>query len=334
VTDVRASTATLVPDQVAGAPRAPTGETDQTSPGATHDRSSGPEDDPPPTGDSGRTVTLPDVPSRLLVGTALVGLAGLLVLFLVYLLAFTPLTAVRDQQRLADSLKGSPIPVYRLVNGHVPTEGSTVGVIRIPAIGVDQVVVSGTSAADLMNGPGLMPGSSLPGTPGNAVIAGRRVTFGGPFGSIGSLRKGAVIHVVDGAGTFTYSVTRVHEVGIGEKDVVLPTADNRLTLVTSNSSLVTSGRLVVLGKLVGHAVVVPDSTVAVPSYDLGLSGDPAAGGLAVLWAFLTLVVLVAAAFAAWRLRKPWLVYLFAAPVVMMCGLFACESVARALPATF
>jgi len=46
------------------------------------------------------------------------------------------------------------------------------------------------------------------------------------------------------------------------------------------------------------------------------------------------VVLVGAAYAAWRLRRPWLVYLFAAPVVLMCGLFACESVARALPATF
>ena len=64
------------------------------------------------------------------------------------------------------------------------------------------------------------------------------------------------------------------------------------------------------------------------------SPQPAAGGLAALWSFLTLVVLVGAAYAAWRLRRPWLVYLFAAPVVLMCGLFACESVARALPATF
>ena len=195
-------------------------------------------------------------------------------------------------------------------------------------------MVAGTSAADLMNGPGLMPGSSLPGSPGNAVIAGRRVTFGGPFGSIGSLPTGAKIQVVDGAGAFTYKVTKVHEVTIGQKDVVLPTVDNRITLVTSNSNLVTSGRLVVTGKLVGHAVAVPDETVAVPSYDLGLSGDPAAGGLAFLWSFLTIAVLVGAAFAVWRLRRPWLIYLFAAPVVMMCGLFACESVARALPATF
>ena len=334
MTDVQASTSTLIPDRSVEALGTGPGETDPLPHGATYERQWGSGAHSPSTGSADRIVTLPGIPYRRLAGFALVGLAGLLVLFLLYLLAFTPLTAGRNQQRLADSLKGSPLTVYKLVNGHIPVEGSTVGAIQIPAIGVDQVVVSGTSAADLMNGPGLMPGSALPGSPGNAVIAGRRVTFGGPFGSLGSLRKGAIIHVVDGAGAFTYTVTWVHEVAIGEKDVILPTADNRLTLVTSNSSLVTSGRLVVQCKLDGHAVVVPDSTVAVPSYDLGLSGDPAAGGLVVLWAFLTLVVLVGAAFAVWRLRKPWLIYLFAAPVIIMCGLFACESLARALPATF
>ena len=282
----------------------------------------------------GRTITIPHLPVRRLAGIALVGVAGLLLLFLVYLAAFTPLTAARDQQRLAGTLQGQPLTVYKLVDGHLPPEGSPVAVLDIPRIGLDQIVVQGTSAADLMNGPGLMPGSALPGSLGNSVIAGRRVTFGAPFGTIGSLPVGARITVVDGAGRFTYRVTRVLHVPIGHKDVVLPTVDNRLTLVTSDSSLVTGGREVVQARLVGHAVVVPDDTIAVPSYELGLSGDPAAGGLAAMWSFLTLVVLVGAGFLAWRLRRPWLVYLFAAPMVVMCGLFACESVARALPATF
>jgi len=288
------------------------------------------DDEPQP----GRTITIPAVPYRRLAGFALVGVAGLLVLFLVYLYAFTPLTAARDQQRLVGSLKGQPLTVYKLVNGHLPPEGSAVAVLQIPAIGLDQVVVQGTSAADLMNGPGLMPGSALPGSVGNSVIAGRRVTFGAPFGAIGTLHTGTKINVVDGAGRFTYKVTRILQVPIGHKDVVLPTTVDRLTLVTSNSSLITSGRQVVQATLVGHAVEVPDDTVSVPSYELGLAGDPAAGGLAAMWSFLTIAVLVGAGFLAWRLRRPWLVYLFAAPMVVMCGLFACESVARALPATF
>ena len=196
---------------------------------------------------AGRTITIPPPPVRRLAGIALVGVAGLLLLFLVYLAAFTPLTAARDQQRLAGTLKGQPLTVYKLVNGHLPPEGSPVAVLDIPAIGVDQIVVQGTSAADLMNGPGLMPGSALPGSLGNSVIAGRRVTFGAPFGAIGSLPVGARITVVDGAGRFTYRVTHVLHVPIGHKDVVLPTVDNRMTLVTSDSSLVTGGREVVQG---------------------------------------------------------------------------------------
>ena len=334
MTEGQASTTTLTPDLDADAdvayglpaPKAP-------APGATsgYDRSWGVEQDEP---DGGRTVHIPDIPYRRLLGFALVGLAGLLALFLVYLLAFTPLTAARDQQRLSNSLKGAPIDVYRLANGHLPPEGAALGVVTIPSIGVNQVIVNGTSAADLMNGPGLMQGTSIPGTAGNAVIAARRVTFGAPFGSIGSLRIGQKITVVDGVGSFSYKVTRVHAVAIGQRDVVLPTTDNRITLVTSDSSLVTGGRLVVQGKLVGRPTTVPSATVSVPSYDLGLSGDPAAGGLAVMWSLLTILVLVGAAFAVWRLRHPWLIYLFAAPVVLMCGLFACQSVARALPATF
>jgi len=282
----------------------------------------------------GRTIQIPDIPLRKLVGLSLVGVGGLIVLFLVYLFVFTPLTAARNQQRLTQSLVGHPLTVFKLVDGVSPAEGSAIGVLTIPALHLNQVIVQGTSAADLMNGPGLMPGSALPGSPGNSVIAARRVTFGGQFGSANSLKVGAKIRVVDGAGTFTYKVTHVHTAVAGVRDVVLPTKDNRITLVTANSTTLPSGRLYVQARLVGNAVAAPNHTVAVPSYDLGLSGDPVAGGLAAMWSIITMLVLLASAIAVWRWRRPWLVYLFAAPVLLMCGLFACESVARALPATF
>ena len=93
----------------------------------------------------------------------------LIVAFLVYLVAFTPLTAARDQQRLTQSLVGHPLTVYSLVDGRTrtPAEGSAVAVLDIPAIHLHQVVVEGTSAADLMNGPGHMPHTAIPGTVGN-----------------------------------------------------------------------------------------------------------------------------------------------------------------------
>ena len=121
---------------------------------------------------------------------AVFGVGLLVVLFVVYLFAFTPLSASRNQQRLAQTIEGQPLRVYKLVSGARPAEGQPVAVLTIPAIGLSQIVVQGTSAADLMNGPGLMPGTALPGAPGNAVIAARRMTFGGPFASIGTLKRG------------------------------------------------------------------------------------------------------------------------------------------------
>jgi sortase A len=337
MTDTQARIATRSPveeDQRSGAlpgygtAESPSAPDDPSGRGGASDASS------PIEGRPQRTIQIPDVPFMRLAGVALIGIGVLIVLFLVYLFAFTPLTASRDQQRLVQSLVGQPLYRYSLVAGHLPPEGAAVGVLEIPVLHLDQVVVEGTSASDLMKGPGLMPGTALPGSPGNAVIAGRRVTFGAPFGSLGALRPGDRIQTVDGAGTFVYRVTKVGDIYAGQRDVVTPTSTNRLTLITSDSSTLPNGRQVVMATLVGRPVAVPTSAVAVPSYELGLSGDPVAGGLAVMWSLLTIIVLVGTALAVWRWRRPWLIYLFAAPVVVACGLFACESVARALPATF
>ena len=285
---------------------------------------------------AGRTIRIPhlDLPKGKMAAAGVFGVGLLIVLFVVYLFAFTPLTASRNQQRLAQVFDSQPKSVYKLVAGARPPEGQPVAVLTIPALGLSQIVVQGTSAADLMNGPGLMPGTALPGAVGNSVIAGRRTTFGAPFGSLGSLQAGNRIHVVDGAGAFNYLVTGTRVVTAGQHDVVVPTADNRLTLVTSNGGLAPNGRLVVQAKLVGKPVDVPGSRVSIPRSELGLGGDGTAGGLAALWSLATIVVLIGAAFAVWRWRRPVLIYVFAAPVVVACGLLACESLARALPATF
>ena len=264
----------------------------------------------------------------------MIGVGLLIVGFFVYLIVFTPFSANRSQARLSSSLTGHPLPLYRLAAGRLPAEGKAVAVIEIPSIGVHQVVVQGTSAADLMTGPGLMPGTALPGTPGNSVVAARRVTFGGPFGQVSRLHRGSVIKVVDGAGTFIYRVSRSGTVDNGHLDVVGPTSNNELTLITSGPGLVTTGREVVHSQLVGSAVGLPNESVGIPTSELALDGDATAGGLVVLWSLLTIVTLVVAGLMIRQTRRPWLVYLFAAPIFLMFGLFACESLALALPATF
>jgi sortase A len=227
------------------------------------------------------------------------------------------------------------LSTFALTNGTLPREGSPVALLRIPSLHLTQAVVSGTSAADLESGPGLMPGTVLPGEQGNAVIAGRRTTFGGPFGSIGTLHRGDLIQVTDGVGSFRYRVTSLRTVAAGQHDVVGGTRDSRLTLITSNSSFVTTGRVAAVAELVGRPAPPPAQTVhVIAPGERGLSGDPGAGWKILVWVALFLLTAAGTAVALTRWRRPLPTYLLAAPILLACGLFAVEAVALALPATF
>jgi sortase A len=268
------------------------------------------------------------------VGVALTGIGVLLLLFLVYLYAFSPLTGVRDQHRLLQSLAGHPQNVFGLTTGRPPAPGQPVALLDIPVLHERQVVVSGTAPADLQQGPGLMTGTAVPGEPGDAVIAGRRVTYGAPFGRLSSVVAGDRVRVVDGAGTFTFRVVGTSVVPLGGRDRVPHSGDTWLTLVTSNSSVRPSGEFVVLARLVGRpAVAVRSSEVGAPSVRLSLGGDPAAGRLALVWSFAFLVVLAGTLLSVRRWRQPAVTYILAAPVLLACGLFVCENLAQCLPAT-
>ena len=129
-------------------------------------------------------------------------------------------------------------------------------------------------------------------------------------------------------------MTTTRVVTAGEHDVVAQTPKNVLTLITSSGGVAPNGRLAVQAQLKGQPVAVQAGVVAVPHGELGLGGDGSAILPAVLWSLATILVLMAAALAVWLWRRAALVYLFAAPVVVACGLLACESVARTLPATF
>jgi sortase A len=86
----------------------------------------------------------------------------------------------------------------------VPGEGDPVGEIRIDKIGVDKVVVEGTTVPDLRKGPGHYTGSPMPGQLGNAAIAGHRTTYGAPFGDLDQLSRGDRISVRTLTGTWSY----------------------------------------------------------------------------------------------------------------------------------
>lgn len=267
-------------------------------------------------------------------GVVITGMGLMILLLLGYLYVFTGLSAQRAQHQLLQSITANEAATYDLTSGKVPPQGKPVAVLEIPALHLVAAVVQGSDAQDLRSGPGHMPTTPLPGQPGNAVIAGRRATYGGPFGALGSVRRGDVIRVVDGYGTFRYRAQRVVSVVGGQRDVVTPTPGNHLTLVTASSGLLPDGRLALVADLVGTPVAGTRAPTfrAVPA-QLGMIGDPAAGLLALAWGLVFLILL---SVTAWLLRRWWqpvVVYLLAVPLLVTVALFACESVAGFLPAT-
>jgi sortase A len=86
--------------------------------------------------------------------------------------------------------------------------GRPIGRIRIPKIGASYVVVQGTDLTTLRKGPGHYPATRFPGETGTVAVAGHRTTYGAPFRSIDSLRKGNHIVLAMPYGTFTYTVEK------------------------------------------------------------------------------------------------------------------------------
>lgn len=133
----------------------------------------------------------------------------------------------------------------------VPAEGSAIAHLSIPAIGVDQYVVSGTATADLDKGPGHYTGTAMPGQEGNVVIAGHRTTHGAPFNRLGDVVVGdkIILTTLSGA-NLTYVVSQA-PTPVSPSDVAILNdfGDNRVTLTTCNPEFSATQRLIVVAEL-------------------------------------------------------------------------------------
>ncbi len=140
-----------------------------------------------------------------------------------------------------------------------PPNGSVVGRLRIPVLGVDQYVVEGTSETDLTKGPGHYVGTSMPGQAGNVAIAGHRTTYGAPFNNLNELKVGDEISLTSNSGEQLTYLVSASPAAVSPQDVAVlnDAADNRLTLTTCNPRFSSSQRLIVVAELNGpHTVDV------------------------------------------------------------------------------
>ncbi len=109
-------------------------------------------------------------------------------------------------------------------------EGMPLGRFEIPRLKVDDVVIEGDDDKDLRLGIGHIPGTAFPGAPGNVGIAGHRDTF---FRPLRNIRAGDLITLTSISGArFQYRVESTEVVAPERSDVLNPTAEPHLTLVT------------------------------------------------------------------------------------------------------
>jgi sortase A len=157
--------------------------------------------------------------------------------------------AVRTHHPPVPTAAGSLIPASK--SFPPPADGSVVARLQIPAIGVDQYVVEGTTSGDLSKGPGHYLGTALPGQAGNVAIAGHRTTHGAPFNGLGHLVTGDRIILTTTWGEhLTYTVSGTPQVvSPGDVGVLNYFGDDRITLTTCNPEYSSSQRLIAVGKL-------------------------------------------------------------------------------------
>ena len=236
-----------------------------------------------------------------------------------------------------------------------PAEGQPVGSIVIPSIGVNQVVVEGVGTDDLMLGPGHYVGTSLPGQPGNAAIAGHRTTYGRPFYSLDGVTAGAPIIVTTPQGIFTYTAERTEVVDPSDVAVLNQTADPELTLTTCNPRYSAATRLVLHAKLTASDLfgvptaptttvpgATPPSTVAHPVDPAGsrphasaLAGETVSNWVSsVLWGLGAAAALVLTWYLGRRLRPRWAIYVGGTLGVLALLFFFFGAVSPLLPASF
>ena len=119
---------------------------------------------------------------------------------------------------------------YTDVTSDLYYDGGHLGMLKIPAIGVNVKIYQGTDSATLAKGAGHFPDTSI--WAGNVCVAGHNRGTNCYFGEIHTLNIGDEITLTTKLGTRTYSVTSVQKISETDGSATGSTSDNRITLFT------------------------------------------------------------------------------------------------------
>lgn len=153
------------------------------------------------------------------------------------------------------------------VGRNVVRDGDATGVLQIPKLDLNVMVIEGDSVENLRAGPAHRSSSPLPGANGNAVVLGHRSRYGGPFGDLSQLAAGDEVFVRSRTDKAPRPVRYVvNDVRVVRASDTTPLDnvedDRRLTLITSAGGIMSADRLVVV------ATTDPDPCLA------GARGEP------------------------------------------------------------
>jgi sortase A len=245
-----------------------------------------------------------------------VGLLG----FVAYVVLIGSVRHDRSQDLLYAQVR-EQLAAIEMPTGGVIEPGTAVAVLEIPGLGLNEVVVEGTSGTQLVDGPGHLRTSPLPGQQGVAVLMGRAVTFGGPFRNIAALREGDEVVATTGQGRFTYRVDGVRRDG----DPVPPpmaAGGGRIMLASAEGAdlyglpLSPDRTVFVDATLIGRAVsAAADGPISLLPEEIPLKRDESGLVPLVLWLQALLLVVVGFAWARlrWGRLETWFV---GTPVVL------------------
>jgi sortase A len=280
-----------------------------------------------------------------------------------------PLLQDRDQRSLLASFRTE---VRQAANQEVslnvdedlivaPESGDPVAILDIGALEVRQVVIEGVGPDQTRQGPGHVPGTAGVGQPGNSGLVGRRGTFGGPFRQLDSIEEGDEILVTTVQGQSVYEVAEVRTAKVRDgsgavaadeadqadepddapllpdgtlttDDLFGPSPDDRLTLVTSASSLPwSSSEATVVVAIMRDLPFEPTPQGGRTNDTDGRSGASGAATQVVLVLLLYAAAIVGAILA-FRRFQPRTAYLLAAPVLVVTTILMAEAMLRLVPA--
>lgn len=134
----------------------------------------------------------------------------------------------------------------------LPTPGPEQALgISIPRLGLNAPVVQGDDWEALKRGVGQHIGSANPGENGNLVLSGHNDIYGEVFRHLDQLEPGDEIVILTAETRYIYTVTQRQLVAPTFVEVMFPTTDATITLISCYPYMINTQRIIIKGELSG-----------------------------------------------------------------------------------